>query len=182
MTRFARLTRTFALLGAVLAGGAVACAPTNSYGPQTGGSLLGTNGGGFSDMGQRETLGALLGGVAGAVAGAQYGTHGSNERYAVMALGALAGGLLGQQVGQGLDRAAQANRAMAFQRMMATGAPQQWQGQTTQGGFVYGGFQPIQQQPNGCRTYTQTIVVGGRPQQAVGTACPNVDGTWRIVH
>jgi surface antigen len=178
MTRF---MRTVVLFGAVFAGGAVACAPTNPYGPQTGGSILGTNGGGFSDMGQRETLGAILGGIAGTVAGAQYGRHGSNERYAMMALGALAGGLLGQQIGQGLDRAAQANRAMAFRRMMVTGTPQQWQGQTTQGGWVYGSFEPVQQHPNGCRTYTQTIVIDGRPQQAMGTACPNIDGTWRIV-
>jgi surface antigen len=182
MTRLVRLSRPVVLFAALALGGAVACAPTHpGVGPQTGGSILGTNGGGFSDMGQRETLGALIGGVAGAVAGAQYGRHGSNERYAMMAVGGLVGALLGQQIGQGLDRASQANQAMAFHRMMATGMPQQWHGQTTQGAPVQGGFHPLHQQMNGCRSYTQTIVISGRPQQAVGTACPNPDGTWRIV-
>lgn len=182
MTRSSRLLRTFFLFSAVGLGGAVACAPTHpSYNPQTHGSLLGTNGGGFSDMGQREILGTIIGGAVGTVAGAQYGRHGSNERYAAMAIGALAGGLLGQQIGQGLDRAAQANQAMAFHRMMATGTPQHWYGHTTHGGLVHGNFQPLQQHPNGCRSYTQTIVISGRAQQAVGIACPNVDGTWRIV-
>lgn len=182
MPRLSRLVRAFVLLGAVSLGGAVACAPTmGPGGPSTGGGLLGTNGGGLGDVGTREGIGAVLGAVAGTVAGAQYGTHGTTTRYLAMAGGGLLGALLGQQVGQGLDRAAQANQQMAFNRMMATGVPQQWQGQTTQGGWVQGGFQPIQQQQNGCRTYTQTIVVAGRTQQAVGTACPNFDGTWRIV-
>jgi surface antigen len=181
MTRLIRLSRPVVLFAALALGGAVACAPTHpGVGPQTGGSIFGTNGGGFSDMGQRETLGALIGGVAGAVAGAQYGRHGSNERYAMMAVGGLIGALLGQQIGQGLDRASQANQAMAFHRMMATGKPQQWYGQTTQGVPVQGSFHPLHQQGN-CRSYTQTIVISGRPQQAVGTACPNPDGTWRIV-
>lgn len=142
--RFSPLVRACALFAALALGGAVACAPTQpGFGPQTGGSFLGTNGGGFSDMGQRETFGALLGGVAGAVAGAQYGRHGSSGHSAMMAVGGLVGALLGQQVGQGLDRASQANQAMTFHRMMATGMPQQWHGQITHGGFIKSGFHPL---------------------------------------
>jgi hypothetical protein len=39
------------------------------------------------------------------------------------------------------------------------------------------------QAPNGpqCREYTTTSIVGGQPQQVVGTACLQADGTWRIV-
>lgn len=181
MTRI-HLLRALTLLGALALGGAVACAPTTGpSGPNTGGGLIGTNGGGLGDIGVREGIGAVLGAVAGTVAGAQYGTHGTTTRYLAMAGGGLIGAFLGQQIGQGLDRAAQVNQAKAFGRMMATGAPQQWNGQTTQGALVHGGFYPIQQHPNGCRTYTQTIVIAGRTHQAVGTACPNADGTWRIV-
>lgn len=32
-----------------------------------------------------------------------------------------------------------------------------------------------------CREYTATSVIGGRPQQVVGTACLQADGTWRII-
>jgi hypothetical protein len=33
-----------------------------------------------------------------------------------------------------------------------------------------------------CREYQTTTVIGGQPQPAVGTACLQPDGTWRIVN
>jgi hypothetical protein len=33
-----------------------------------------------------------------------------------------------------------------------------------------------------CREYNTTTVIGGTPQQTVGTACLQPDGTWRIVN
>ena len=33
-----------------------------------------------------------------------------------------------------------------------------------------------------CREFQQTIMIGGQPQQAYGTACRQQDGTWKIVH
>jgi hypothetical protein len=33
-----------------------------------------------------------------------------------------------------------------------------------------------------CREFEQTIMIGGQPQQAYGTACRQQDGTWKIVH
>jgi surface antigen len=38
--------------------------------------------------------------------------------------------------------------------------------------FQQGGLQ--------CREYTQTINVGGRTEQAYGTACRQQDGSWQI--
>ena len=32
-----------------------------------------------------------------------------------------------------------------------------------------------------CREFQQTIVVGGRTEQAFGTACRQPDGSWKIV-
>ena len=32
-----------------------------------------------------------------------------------------------------------------------------------------------------CREYQSTAVISGQPQQTVGTACLQPDGTWRIV-
>jgi len=32
-----------------------------------------------------------------------------------------------------------------------------------------------------CREYQSTTMINGQPQQIVGTACPQPDGTWRIV-
>ncbi len=33
-----------------------------------------------------------------------------------------------------------------------------------------------------CREYNATTMIGGTPQQTVGTACLQPDGTWRIVN
>jgi surface antigen len=33
-----------------------------------------------------------------------------------------------------------------------------------------------------CRTYRTTVVIDGRPETAVGTACREADGTWRLVN
>ena len=33
-----------------------------------------------------------------------------------------------------------------------------------------------------CREYQTTTMINGTPQQAVGTACRQPDGTWRIVN
>jgi hypothetical protein len=42
---------------------------------------------------------------------------------------------------------------------------------------------PAYQASNGeyCREFTQTVSVGGRAQEAYGTACRQPDGSWRIV-
>jgi hypothetical protein len=31
-----------------------------------------------------------------------------------------------------------------------------------------------------CREYTRTVLIGGQPQQAYGTACLGPDGAWRV--
>jgi hypothetical protein len=42
--------------------------------------------------------------------------------------------------------------------------------------------QPAFQTANGqiCREFQQTVTIGGRPQQAYGTACRQPDGTWKL--
>ena len=35
---------------------------------------------------------------------------------------------------------------------------------------------------NYCREYQQTVTVGGKTEQAFGTACRQPDGTWKIVN
>lgn len=33
---------------------------------------------------------------------------------------------------------------------------------------------------DGCREYSQTVTIDGRPQQVYGRACPQPDGSWRL--
>jgi hypothetical protein len=40
---------------------------------------------------------------------------------------------------------------------------------------------PAQATGQQCREYQSTTTINGQPQQIVGTACLQPDGTWRIV-
>jgi surface antigen len=33
-----------------------------------------------------------------------------------------------------------------------------------------------------CREYQSTVVVGGKQEQAYGTACRQADGSWKVVN
>lgn len=134
-------------------------------------------------MGPKETGGTLLGAGTGALLGAQVG--GGRGRLVAVAIGTLAGALIGQGIGQSLDRADQmamernAQYALENTRTRATTT---WRNPDTGN---YGSITPIEtyqtRQGQYCREYTQTVVVGGQPQQAYGTACRQPDGNWLIV-
>lgn len=40
---------------------------------------------------------------------------------------------------------------------------------------------PASAVPPGCREFHSTVTIGGRPQKAWGIACPQPDGTWKII-
>jgi surface antigen len=134
-------------------------------------------------MGPKETGGTLLGAGAGALAGSQIGS-GSGTIVAV-AIGTLAGALIGQGVGQSLDRADQLmmeRNAQYALESTRTNVATTWRNPDTGN---YGAITPVEtyrtSQGQYCREYTQTVVVGGRTQQAYGTACRQPDGSWLIV-
>lgn len=63
-----------------------------------------------------------------------------------------------------------------------SGQAQAWQNPDGQQGFITP--QPAYQERNGryCREFTSEVTVGGRVQQAFGTACRQPDGQWQIVN
>jgi surface antigen len=131
----------------------------------------------------KEQGGTLLGGIGGAVAGAQFG-KGSGKLIAT-AVGALGGAYVGNQIGQSLDKADRlyADRTMNSALETAhTGQAVAWQNPDSRNS---GSFTPVRtfQEPNSgqyCREYQQTVIVGGKSQQAYGKACRMPDGTWKI--
>jgi len=140
-------------------------------------------GGGMSmgGMGNKETIGSLGGAVAGGVIGSRFG--GGSGKVATTIAGTLLGGYLGNQIGASLDRADQAYASQAFNQAYAAPVGQSinWNNPqsgnngsitTTRDGYSSAGYY--------CREFQQTITVGGRSQQAYGTACQNPDGTWQI--
>ena len=132
---------------------------------------------------QKELGGTLLGAGLGALAGSQVGS-GKGQLVAV-AIGALAGAWIGGEVGKSLDKADR----LAAQQAAQTALESRADGQTTAwrnpNSGHSGTYTPTRtyvsanRQP--CREYETTVVIDGREERAVGRACRQSDGTWKIV-
>ena len=135
-----------------------------------------------TDSGPKQTGGTLLGAGLGALAGSQVG--GGKGQLAAVAIGALAGAYLGGEVGKSLDKAdrqalqSNAQNSLEYGR---TGQTSSWRNPDSGNS---GTFTPTRTYVNtagaDCRDYESTIFVDGREETAVGQACRQADGTWRI--
>lgn len=126
--------------------------------------------------------GLVVGAVAGGIIGNQVG-RGSGKVVAT-AVGAVVGGIVGSEIGRSLD---QRDRMLAQEAEFAalergrTGERTPWRNPDNgrYGDVVPGA--PFTRGSANCRDYTHTIYIDGRPQTMRGTACRNPDGTWRNV-
>ena len=90
--------------------------------------------------------------------------------------GAALGGVLGGPIGASL---AEADREAAWNAQLAalnSGQSRSWRGVRGVFGFVAPGAET----GGGCRAYSQTIYVAGRPNRGQGVACRQPDGTWKM--
>ncbi|PKQ04700.1 MAG: hypothetical protein CVT73_12980 [Alphaproteobacteria bacterium HGW-Alphaproteobacteria-12] len=130
--------------------------------------------------GQKQGIGTLAGAVAGGLAGSQIG--GGSGRLWATGAGVLLGALVGNNIGQSLDRADQAYLQDASYGALQSGRATQWRNPDSGN---YGYVEPGRSYSSGggyCREYSQTVYVGGRPESAYGTACRQPDGSWRIAN
>jgi surface antigen len=138
---------------------------------------------GCADRGPKETAGGLLGGAGGAVAGAQFGS--GTGRLAAVAAGTILGALIGSEVGKSLDRADRAylhETTVHALEYSPSGYTNTWRNPDS-GHYGYVAAQPAYRTGAGayCREYQQSVVVGGRVEEAYGTACRQPDGSWAVV-
>ncbi len=126
---------------------------------------------------------AVLGSLIGAGAGAGIAALAGGSPAAIIG-SAVGGALIGGFIGNRLDNrdkqmAAQAAQ-LAFEQNR-NGQPSVWNNPDSGNS---GSITPTKtyQLANGqyCRMYTQTINIGGEPQQTSGTACRQADGTWKV--
>ena len=136
-----------------------------------------------SKAGPKETVGTLLGAAAGGLAGAQVGK--GRGRLVATGVGTFLGAMIGNEIGKSLDRADRLAMQRTTQRTLESapvGKTSTWENPDSGN---YGSVTPREtwQQDDGtyCREFTQTITVGGRTEEAYGTACRQPDGTWKIV-
>lgn len=132
--------------------------------------------------GQKQTIGTLGGAAGGALLGNQFGKGTGNV--VMTALGAVAGAWLGNEIGSSLDNADKAALRSAETRAYDAPIGQTIKWNNPQSGN-YGTFTPVRDGTSSsgqyCREFNQSVVIGGKKQDAYGTACQQPDGTWKIV-
>ena len=133
--------------------------------------------------GGKETAGTLLGGAGGALLGAQVGS-GSGQVLAAVA-GGLAGAFLGNQIGKSLDKADQVYAEQATQQAQTAPIGQTITWNNPESGNS-GTYTPVRDGYDNtgayCREYQTTVTVGGKVEEAYGTACQQPDGSWKVVN
>lgn len=126
--------------------------------------------------------GLAVGAVAGGLLGNQFGKGSGNV--AATALGAVIGGIVGSEIGRSMD---QQDRMLAQQAEFdalergQSGQSRPWKNPDN---GHYGEVVPTKPYKRGavdCRDYTHKIYINGQPQAMRGTACRNPDGTWSAV-
>ena len=138
---------------------------------------------GCEGAGPKETGGTLVGAAAGALLGTQFGS--GTGQLAATAIGALAGAWMGSEVGKSLDRADRAAMQQTSQYALEnvkTGHPSKWSNPDSGNSGTVTPTKTYQTaQGQYCREYQQTVTVGGKTEQAYGTACRQPDGSWKVV-
>ncbi|MGE5504900.1 MAG: RT0821/Lpp0805 family surface protein [Actinomycetota bacterium] len=135
------------------------------------------------DTGVKQTGGAILGGIGGGLAGAQFGKGTGN--LAATAIGTLLGAYLGSEVGKSLDRADQTamNKATDTAHTAPVGQSISWNNPDSGHSGTVTPVRDGTDKATGayCREYQTTVNVGGKTEQAYGTACRQPDGSWKVV-
>lgn len=134
--------------------------------------------------GPKQGAGTVIGAVGGAVAGAQFGK--GDGRLAATAVGTLLGALVGSEVGKSLDRADQLAMAQTTQQTLETspsGSTNSWRNPDSgNSGTITPTRTYTKNDGQPCREFQQTVTIGGKIEEAYGTACRQADGTWKIVN
>jgi surface antigen len=135
-------------------------------------------------MGNKQTVGTGAGAIIGGILGSKVG-KGSGQLWATGA-GALLGAFAGSSIGKSLDQADMAYHQQAVEKAYSAPLNQTISWNNTESGHS-GSVTPVREgrqasTGNLCRQYKQTIVVDGKAETAIGTACQNPDGTWTLAN
>ncbi len=132
--------------------------------------------------GTKQTIGALGGAAAGGLLGAQVGK--GKGQLAATAAGALLGALIGSEIGRSMDEVDRMRAEQAYSQAATAPVGQTiaWDNPDTGN---YGSVTPIREGTKTatgeyCREFQQTVVIGGRQEDAYGVACRQPDGSWQI--
>lgn len=123
-------------------------------------------------------VGAIAGGLLGSAVGKGKG------KIAAAAVGAVVGGIVGSEIGRSLDKQDRLLAQRAEYAALESGRSGERTPWRNPDSGRYGEVIPSPPYKRGgydCRDYTHKIYIDGRPQALRGTACRNPDGTWSNV-
>ena len=136
-----------------------------------------------ANPGEKEAVGTLLGAIGGGIAGAQVGK--GRGKLVATGIGTLLGAAIGNEIGKSLDRADRLAMQRTTQQSLEkakTGTTSTWKNPDSgnQGTITP---KKTYKKPDGtyCREFQQTVTIGGRTEEAYGTACRQPDGSWKLV-
>jgi surface antigen len=132
-----------------------------------------------STVPSKQDQGMLIGAIAGGVLGHQVG-DGSGQVLATM-FGTVAGAMIGGNVGRSMDETDQMKTAMALENVQ-TGVSSNWINPDTGYEYVMTPTNTYSGASGPCREYTMDAIIGGRTEQVYGTACRQPDGSWQVVN
>ena len=131
----------------------------------------------------KESVGALLGAVAGGVTGSQVGK--GRGQLVATAAGALLGSYIGKEIGKSLDKADRLAMEQTMNQSLEispVGKTTAWQNPDSGNSGTVTPKKTFKRKEGGyCREFLTTVTVGGRSEEAYGTACRQPDGSWKIV-
>ena len=127
----------------------------------------------------KQDQGMLIGAIAGGILGHQVG-GGSGQVLATM-FGTVAGAAIGGSIGRTMDETDMRNASMALENVR-TGVPSEWVNPDTGYEYVLTPTNTYDSGTGPCREYTMDAIIGGRVEQIYGTACRQPDGSWQVVN
>jgi surface antigen len=125
----------------------------------------------------KQDQGMIIGAIAGGILGHQVG-GGSGQVFATM-VGSVAGAAIGGSIGRTMDQTDRLNAAMALENVR-TGVPSTWINPDTGYEYVMTPTNTYSGASGPCREYTMDATIGGQTEQVYGTACRQPDGSWLI--
>ena len=134
---------------------------------------------GCSTAPSKQDQGMIIGAIAGGILGHQVG-GGSGQVLATM-VGTVAGAAIGGSIGRTMDDYDRMNAAAALENVR-TGVPSTWVNPDTGYEYVMTPTNTYDSGTGPCREYTLDATIGGKTEQIYGTACRQADGSWQIVN
>ncbi len=125
----------------------------------------------------KEEQGLLIGAIAGGVLGHQVG-GGSGQVLATM-VGTIAGAAIGGTIGRAMDDTDRLNTAVALENVR-TGVASSWVNPDTGNVYRVTPTRTFESGTGPCREYTVEATIGGSDEELYGTACRQSDGSWRM--